>query len=112
MTAAELIGTLVLRCRLDAEYVLDRMELYEIELWMSQLNCTYSDSWEQTRLLSYMIANNNPFRKKELPMTDIMRFPWDGEDSGRKELSEQELARLRDKAREFEEYVRNRNNGQ
>lgn len=93
---------------MPVDYVLDRMEMYEIELFMNQLHLVYQESWEQARFLSYMIANNNPFRKKELPIHDIMKFSWDNENvNGGKELNEQELEALKDRAKQFEQYISN-----
>ena len=98
----------MLKCNIPVDYVMDRMEMYEIELFMNQLHLVYQESWEQARFLSYMIANNNPFRKKELPITDIMKFSWDDkENNGGKELDEKELNALKDRAKQFEKFINN-----
>lgn len=62
---------------MDPEYVLDRMESYEITTILKNLHLKNKDGWEQTRLVSYMVAQVNS--TKELKVKDIMTFPWEKE---------------------------------
>lgn len=60
---------------LDPEYVLDRMEFYEMECLMENFQNKKKDSWEQARMISYLIAQCNS--SKPLKPNDILKFPWD-----------------------------------
>ena len=63
----------------------------------------YKESWEQARLIAYIIAQTNS--KKKLKLTDILKFQWD-EDGVKKNLSDtsmsnSDLERLRMKAQQY-----------
>lgn len=95
-----------MRCGLPPLYVLDHMEAYEIDIYTKHIQFKDRETWEQTRFLSYVVANNNPYRKKELPLKSIMQFPWDNEQGEKgKELNEEEIKALSEKAKAFEKYV-------
>lgn len=94
---------------LDPEYVLDKMQQYEIPVLLSNINKRYRESWEQTRFISYIIAQSNS--SKKLKLTDIMSFPWD-KSSERKvkrvsevDNSEEHRARLDEEAKKFEKLL-------
>lgn len=59
----------------SAEYFMDRLKPYELQLITEALHLRYKDSWEQSRFICYMIAQVNS--KKRLKATDIMKFPWE-----------------------------------
>ena len=59
------------------DYVLDRMEWYEIEAVIKYQHYANIDDWEQTRLIAYVIAQTNS--KKRLKLEDIIKFPWDSQ---------------------------------
>lgn len=61
----------------SAEYFMDKMKPYELQLITESLHLRYRDSWEQTRYLCYMIAQVNS--KKRLKPKDLMVFPWEKE---------------------------------
>ena len=46
----------MLQCGIDPEYVLDRMDWYEIEALIENLWMRDKTSWEQTRTISYITA--------------------------------------------------------
>lgn len=63
----------------------------------------YKESWEQARLIAYLIAQTNS--KKKLKMTDILKFQWD-EDGIKKNVSDtsmsnSDLERLKMKAQQY-----------
>lgn len=66
---------LVLQCGIDPGYVLDKMELYEIEALMDNLWMKDKESWEQSRLQAYVTAQVNS--TKQMEMKDILTFPWE-----------------------------------
>lgn len=65
----------MLQCGIDPGYVLDKMELYEIEALMDNLWMKDRESWEQSRLQAYVTAQVNS--TKQMEMKDIMTFPWE-----------------------------------
>lgn len=77
------------------------MTLAEVESFLEGLNRRNRDAWEQTRLLGYIIAQSNS--TKMLKQTDILRFPWDDEEEREDtSVTEDEMKRLRDKAKAVE----------
>jgi len=43
-----------------------------------RFNKANRENWEQTRFISYIIAQTQAYKKK-YKITDIIRFPWDEE---------------------------------
>ena len=64
------------------------------------LNRRNREAWEQTRLLGFIIAQSNSTRT--LKQTDILRFPWDEEEKKDTSVTDEEMQRLRAKAKEVE----------
>ena len=93
---------MVLKCGLHPKYVLDEMEVYEINAIMKNLHYKNQDNWEIGRLISYCICQTQ-CRKKITPQ-DIITFDWDkkGENENITEISNEEIERLRKKASEWE----------
>jgi predicted transcriptional regulator len=56
LTTKEIYSLLVLEGGLSPEYVLDKMQMYELEALISSLYQKNRESWEQTRLLAYILA--------------------------------------------------------
>ena len=59
------------------------------------------DSWEQARLISYIIAQTNSTKK--LKPQDILKFSWDSEnnDDAIKTVSNEDIIRLKEKANQY-----------
>ena len=57
------------------EYFLDKMKPYELSIICDSLHLRTKDTWEQTRLIGYIIAQTNS--KKRLKPTDIIQFAWE-----------------------------------
>lgn len=66
-----------MQCGIDPEYVLDRMDWYEIEALIENLWMRDKTSWEQTRTISYITAQCQS--TKQLNPKDMMTFPWEKE---------------------------------
>lgn len=78
---------------LDPEYVLDKMQMYEITTLFD--NMTNRDDWEQARLIAYVVAQVNS--KKKLKPKDIMEFPWEKHrTNGDTSISNDDIKRLRE----------------
>lgn len=78
------------------------MELYEVKAVMNYEYLAYKDSWEQSRLVAYMIAQTNS--TKRLKLTDILKFQWEKEDADTA-ISNEDVARLREKAKQYENLI-------
>lgn len=57
------------------------------------------ESWEQTRLLAYITAQINSTKK--LKPTDIISFSWDEESTGDTAISNEDIERLKNKAKQY-----------
>lgn len=64
------------------EYFMDKMKPYELQVITEGLHLRYRDSWEQTRMIAYTVAQVNS--RKRLKPKDIMVFPWEEEVKGKK----------------------------
>lgn len=81
------------------DYVLDEMQWYEINAALKYRYYSFKDSWEQARLISYMIAQTNT--RKKLTFNDITKFFWDEdnkEDIEDTKISKEDIERLNKKA--------------
>ena len=67
---------------------------------MANQHLAFKDSWEQARLISYIIAQTNS--KKKLKLTDIISFNWDNEEAPNTSISNEDIDRLSNKAKDFE----------
>lgn len=78
---------------------MDKMELSEVTSLMKYQHYAHLDEWEQSRLISLTIGQVNS--KKRLKATDIIEFSWDRSKHDNKAVSNEEVARLREKAKSF-----------
>lgn len=76
------------------------MDFIEVESFIDGLNRRNREAWEQTRLLGFIIAQSNS--TKTLKQTDILWFPWDEEEKKDTSVTDDEMKRLRAKAKEYE----------
>lgn len=99
----------MLEAGLDASYVLDEMEVYEIEAILKNLYLKNKASWEQARLMPYIYTQAHTKQHKSL--TDFLKFPWEKEETSENgvELTPEEIARreeiLRARAQAMAEYL-------
>lgn len=75
--------------------------MYEVQPLITSMHLQHRDSWEQSRMIAYIIAQVNS--RKKLNPTDIIKFAWDNEEEMNKEtsMSNEDLERLRKKAKEY-----------
>lgn len=83
---------LVMEGGLNPKYVLDEMEQYEINPLVTNIYKKEKESWEQTRMLGYIIAQSNSTKK--LKATDIIKFPWDDDYKPNTAVSNEDKERL------------------
>lgn len=86
------------------EYFMSALQNFEVELLYENLKYADRPSWEQTRLLAFILAQVNS--KKRLEMTDIMSFSWDEHYEEKNiEMSNEDRDKLRAKAAMFEKIL-------
>lgn len=75
--------------------------MYEVQPLITSMHLKHRDSWEQSRMIAYIIAQVNS--RKKLNPTDIIKFAWDNEEEMDKEtsMSNEDIERLRKKAKEY-----------
>ena len=79
---------------------------YEVNDIIECLPYTDRNGWEQTRLLGYTQVQVNS--KKKLEPTELIKLPWDNEkQESATEISNADIARLRDKANQITKQLRN-----
>ena len=64
-----------MQCGVQPDYVLDRMNFYELEALLDNLWMKNKESWEQTRVQAYITAQTQSTKK--IDMNDMMSFPWE-----------------------------------
>lgn len=77
------------------------MEPYEINAALEGLQCKNRESWEQTRMVCYMLAQTNSTKK--LTPSDVLKFPWDAEAEELVDtsISTEDIERLKEKAKQY-----------
>lgn len=97
---------LVFQGRLSPDYVMDKMEMYEVNCLMSHLYLASKDSWEQARLVGYIGAQTHSTKK--MSITDIAAFPWEnGFERADTSMSNEDKKRLEMKAKQLEKILNN-----
>ena len=76
---------------------MDDLQSWEVYDLYNSLQYADSAQWEQTRWLMYVMAQINS--KKHLNLTDILKFPWDDADTKKTTISDDDIKRLRERAR-------------
>lgn len=99
LSISELYSILVLQLNYPPDYVLDKMEIYEINAAMKYSYYKHKDSWEQTRLIAFLIAQTNS--KKHLELSDIIKFKWDEEIIEDNIITEKQREELIKKANQY-----------
>lgn len=89
---------LTLKYGISPDYVLDKMQWYEIKGLMRYEYFKKKDDWEQARLIAFVIAQVNS--KKKLKMDEIVPFYWESENE-KSSTSKEEFERLKIKAQEY-----------
>lgn len=92
------------------EYVLDKMEMYEIRALLNFEYFSHKDEWEQARLIAYMIAQTNS--KNKLKFSDIVNFYWENEQEKEDTaITREQIERLKQKSQEYLEKLKEKENG-
>lgn len=67
---------------------------------MDYQHLAHKDSWEQCRLIAFIVAQCNSTKK--LKPTDIMNFYWEGTEAEDTFISNADVERLKEKAKLYE----------
>lgn len=73
--------------------------MYEVRAAMKYQHFAYKDSWEQSRMIAYIMAQCNSTKK--LKPSDIMRFYWDKPEEDDTSISNADIQRLQEKAKQY-----------
>ena len=90
----------MLQFGISPTYVLDQIEIYEISALFKFSHYRFKESWEQARLVSYLIAQTHS--SKKIKLEDIIKFRWDQQTPKDTQISKEDIARLSAQAAEFE----------
>lgn len=85
---------------------MDKLNDYEIDSILENLQYDDVNSWEQTRLKIYSTAQM--VSKKQLILKDLMKFPWEEqeeEEEHKTSISNEEIEFLEKKARQIQKKV-------
>lgn len=79
--------------------------MYEVRAIMDYEYLAHKDSWEQARLVAYLVAQSNS--TKRINLTDIANFYWEKENAGSTTtaLSNADKERLKEKARQYKQQL-------
>jgi len=104
---SELYAILTQQMGYAPDYVLDKMQWYEINAAMKYSHYSVKDGWEQARLVAYMVAQVNS--KRTLEMDEIVKFPWENEDDEpvKTSITKEEIEQLK---KEAEQFIKQQNN--
>ncbi len=97
----------MLQFGLSPRYVLDEIQTYEITSLMKFSYYRHKDTWEQARLISYLIAQTHA--SKKLKVEDIIKFQWEKETPKDTHISAEDIARLTAQAEAFEKMFAEQN---
>lgn len=94
----------------DPEYFFDKMQMYELEVILDNLQLRHKQNWEQTRLLAYIIAQSNSTKK--INITDVIKFSWDNaKDETIDIMTDEDKDRLKKKSDEIIKELNTKING-
>jgi hypothetical protein len=101
ITIIEAYKLLVIEGGINPDYFMDQMQVYELYPLLNNIFNKNKESWEQTRLIAYLIAQTNS--TKHLKPSDILKFGWDCNETEEKEtsISNEEITRLKNKATNY-----------
>ena len=83
------------------------MQLWEINFLSNEIPYSFQTSWEQTRIISLMIAQK--FVKKRLKLKDIFTLPSEQDNTDYYELTDEELEQNKQLQKNLEDYLNNQN---
>lgn len=92
---------------LSPDYVLDRMQPYEIRILISNVHLKIKDGWEQTRLLIATVANIFSGKGHKVYPEDVLKFDWDNDKVESSCITEDDSKQLQAEAEEIKKILIN-----
>ena len=83
------------------------MKPYELSIICDSLHLRHKESWEQSRMIAYVMAQVNS--KKKLKPTDIIKFGWETEkhkEQPKEELTKEQVENIKKVALEREQKLK------
>ena len=87
---------------LQPDYVLDKIQTYELKALMDYGYLRNKEDWEMSRLISYVTAQCQSTKK--LKTTDIVKFPWEEKQKAtprQTEIDKKKIEQIRMMAKEI-----------
>ena len=78
--ARDIAGFLIVRCGMDADYVYDRMNFFEIEDYMRAFEAKEKENLERERLWTFLTISPQIDGKKIKSPEDMLKFSWEKDD--------------------------------
>ena len=78
--ARDIAGFLIVRCGMDADYVYDRMNFFEIEDYMRAFEAEQKENLERERLWTFLTISPQIDGKKIKSPEDMLKFSWEKDD--------------------------------
>ena len=75
------------------DYFLDKMKPYELDIICDSLHLRTKDSWEQARMIAFIMAQANS--KKKLKPTDIIKFAWEKETKETAKITSEDVEEMK-----------------
>lgn len=87
-------------------YFLDKASIEEIEDYLEGVEGRFRDSWEQTRILAYIVARVGGCDAETAE--EFLPLPWDEEDTALEDMGVDrlELEKLREEAKQIEKSLK------
>ena len=90
----------MLKYGLSPEYVLDKIQTYEINALVEYGFLKDRENWEQARLMAYVTAQCQSTKK--IKITDIVQFPWEQKQTKEQtEIDKKKLEQVKAMAKEI-----------
>lgn len=85
---------------------MDTLQDWEVQDLYCNLQYADCASWEQTRWLMYVVAQVNS--RKQIKVTDLLKFPWENGSTGETAISTEDIQRLKEKAKLIQQELLNK----
>lgn len=104
-----------MKCGYPPTYVLDNMEVYEMNAALKYSYYSHKDTWEQARFVAYVVAQTQSTKK--INMEEMLKFHWekDNEEKSDTTITKEQIELLKAQAQQYlktqNKTVERRNNG-
>lgn len=99
-----MVGILTTEMGLNPKYVLDEMQMYEINGFLEYRHLRNQATWEQTRWFGTLYANYHS--KHRVYSENLIKFPWDTEHHTDERLTKKERNDMKKSKKAFEDFLK------